>query len=228
LAFTLLLTSGCGYWDEQRDIAKARDLLGQDEKSIEELASARGRLKRIIDMKITAVNQLEDVDRLLGRQYLIAGSYNLAREALEEAEHLKPHSEFIKKDLGECYYFLGASALDKEEQQRLFERSRAYYLRALDVRGDFAEARYGLSLLLYFGFNDIEGAIEQMQQVLVEDARNVDARFALGRYYYEMGEYSKALGEYIEITRILSKTSPRRTKAEDNIIQINRELGTGG
>jgi hypothetical protein len=52
----------------------------------------------------------------------------------------------------------------------------------------------------------------------------VDARFALGRYYYELEEYSKALGEYIEITNILPKSSPRRAKAEENIMQINREM----
>jgi tetratricopeptide (TPR) repeat protein len=219
---------GCGYGDGKRDIRKARDVLTQEEQSIEELTEVRGRLKRIIDLKVSAVNQLEDVDRVLGRKYLIAGSYNLARDVLEEAEYLKPYSAFIKKDLGECYYFLGASSIEDEERRRLFEQSRQYYLRALDIRSDLTEARYGLSLLLYFGFNDVDGAIEQMKQVLEQDERNIDARFALGRYYYEIGEYSKALGEYLEITRILPKSSPRRIKAEDNIIRINRELETSG
>jgi tetratricopeptide (TPR) repeat protein len=222
------LLLGCGDGGGKRDIRKARDILTQEEKSIEELTEVRGRLKRIIDLKVSAVNQLEDVDRVLGRQYLIAGSYNLAREALEEAEYLKPNSAFIKKDLGECYYFLGASSINDDEQRRLFEQSRQYYLRALDIMPDLTEARYGLSLLLYFGFDDVDEAIVQMKRVLEQDEQNVDARFALGRYYYEIGEYSKALGEYLEITRILPKSSPRRIKAEDNIIRINRELENSG
>ena len=141
---------------------------------------------------------------------------------------MKPHSAYVKKDLGECYYFLGASALDREEKERYFERSLTYYNKALEIRADLTEAHYGLGLLLYFAYNDVEGAVEEMKRVLAQDSRDVDARFALGRFYYEMGEYSKALGEYLELTRILPKGSPRRIKAEDNILQINRELGTSG
>ena len=220
--------SGCGYLDERRDIRRARDVLGKEERGVEELAEVRGRLKRIIDLKVAAVNQLEDIDRALGRQYLIAGSYNLAREVLEEAEYLKPYSAFIKKDLGECYYFLGASALNREERDRYFERSQAYYIHALEIRPDLTEAHYGLGLLLYFAFNDVEGAIEEMKLVLEQDARHVDAHFALARFYYETGAYSKALGEYLELTRILPKNSPRRIKAEENIMRINRELENSG
>ncbi len=219
---------GCGYYEGKRTLSKGRKILSSQEREVEELASVRTGLRKIIDMKIQAVNQLEDVNRVLGRQYLIAGSYNLAREVLEEAEYLKPYSEFIKKDLGECYYFLGASALSAEERDRNFTKSQAYYTKALEINTDLLEARYGLSLLLYFGFNDVEGAIEQMKIVVENDSRNVDAHFALGRYYYELGEYSKALGEYLEITRILPKNSPRRIKAEENIMEINREMESGG
>jgi tetratricopeptide (TPR) repeat protein len=220
--------TGCGYFEERRSLARGKKVLASDERGIEELATVRRGLRSIIDLKIKAVHQLEDVDRLLGRKYLEAGSYNLAREVLEEAEYLTPHSAFIKKDLGECYYFLGASALSQEEQTEYFEKSLEYYTKALEIRSDLSEARYGLSLLLFFGFNDVPGAIDQMKYVLEQDERNVDARFALGRFYYDMGEYSKSLGEYMAITRILPKTSPRRQKAEDNIIQINRELSTSG
>jgi tetratricopeptide (TPR) repeat protein len=219
---------GCGYYEEKRTLSEGRKILSRQERDVEELVSVRMGLRKIIDMKIRAVNQLEDVNRVLGRQYLIAGSYNLAREVLEEAEYLKPYSEFIKKDLGECYYFLGASALSAEERNRDFEKSRAYYTKALEINNDLLEARYGLSLLLFFGFNDVEEAVEQMKLVVERDSRNVDAHFALGRYYYELGEYSKALGEYLEITRILPKNSPRRIKAEENIMEINREMGSSG
>jgi tetratricopeptide (TPR) repeat protein len=227
-AAVLIVTTGCGYYDERHDLRKAGDVLGEQEWSVEELKNVRGRLKRIIDLKIQAVDRLEEVDRALGHQYLLAGSFNLAREVLEEAEYMKPHSAYVKKDLGECYYFLGASALDREEKERYFERSLTYYNKALEIRADLTEAHYGLGLLLYFAYNDVEGAVEEMKRVLAQDSRDVDARFALGRFYYEMGEYSKALGEYLELTRILPKGSPRRIKAEDNILQINRELGTSG
>jgi cytochrome c-type biogenesis protein CcmH/NrfG len=220
--------TGCGHYDERRALARGKKILASDERGTEELASVRRGLRAIIDLKIKAVHQLEDVDRVLGRKYLEAGSYNLAREVLEEAEYLKPYSAFIKKDLGECYYFLGASALSREEQTSSFQKSYEYYTKALEIRSDLAEARYGLSLLLFFGFNDVPGAIEQMKYVLEQDERNVDARFALGRFYYDIGEYSKSLGEYMAITTILPKTSPRRQKAEDNIIKINRELNTSG
>jgi cytochrome c-type biogenesis protein CcmH/NrfG len=216
--------TGCGFFEERRILSESRKILSNPDRDVEDLNSVRPGLRRIIDMKLQAVNQLEVVDRVLGRKYLVAGSYNLAREALEEAEYLKPYSAFIKKDLGECYYFLGASALDQEERDKNFQKSRAYYNKALEIDPELIEARYGLSLVLYFGFDNVQGAIEQMKMVVEQDPRNVDARFALGRYYYELEEYSKALGEYIEITNILPKSSPRRAKAEENIMQINREM----
>ncbi len=216
--------TGCGNIKERRFLSESRKVLSNPDRNIEELDSIRPGLRRIIDMKLQAVNQLEIVNRVLGRRYLVAGSYNLAREALEEAEYLQPYSAFIKKDLGECHYFIGASALDQEDREENFYKSQAYYKKALEIDPDLLEARYGFSLVLYYGFDDVQGAIDQMKVVVGKEPENVEARFALGRYYYELGEYSKALGEYIEITNILPKSSPKRDKAEANIMHINREM----
>jgi tetratricopeptide (TPR) repeat protein len=220
--------AGCGYRQERRAVERGKRILSQSDKEIDDLVSVRGKLRRIIDLKIQAVDLLEDLNRLLGRKYLEVGSYHLAEEVLLEAEYLKPHNPFIKKDLGECYYFLGISALEKTEQLDYFALSREYYQKALEINPELTEARYGFGLLLFFGLNDVFGAIEQMQMVLKYDENNVDAHFALGRFYYEIGELGKSLGEYIKITRILPGSSPRRKKAEENIIKINRELGVSG
>jgi cytochrome c-type biogenesis protein CcmH/NrfG len=209
---------------EKRILSESRKTLSDSERTVEELDAIRPGLRRIIDMKLQAVNQLEVANRVLGRRYLVAGSYNLALEALKEAEFLQPYSAFVKKDLGECYYFLGASSLEQIERDEYFDTSREYYQKALEIDPELLEARYGYSLVLYYGFEDVQGAIDQMMLVANEEPENVDARFALGRYYYDQGEYSKALGEYIEITNLLPKNSPRREKAETNIMQINREM----
>jgi tetratricopeptide (TPR) repeat protein len=224
VALAMIGLAGCGNVKERRVLSESRKVLSNPDKSIDELDSIRPGLRRIIDMKLQAVDQLEVVNRVLGRRYLVAGSYNLALEALEEAEFLQPYSAFIKKDLGECHYFLGASALDQVERDNNFQKSKSYYRKALEIDPELLEARYGFSLVLYYGFNDVQGAIEQMQVVVGKEPENVEARFALGRYYYDLEEYSKALGEYIEITNILPKSSPKRAKAEANIIQINREM----
>jgi tetratricopeptide (TPR) repeat protein len=219
------LIAGCGGAGDKRTIKKGRKELGQQQKDTEELAKVRGELKRIVERKVQAVNLLESIDRVLGRKYLELGSYNLAEEALLEAEFLKPHSPFIKKDLGECYYFLGLSALDYDEKKGNFTKSRSYFEKTLEINPELVEARYGLGLLLFFGFTDTQGAIEEMQEVLEIENNHVGARFALGRFYYENGELNKSLGEYITLTRILPGSSPKKKKAEDNIIRITRELG---
>ena len=224
IALVMIGFAGCGNIKEKRILSESRKVLSDPDREVEELESIRPGLRRIIDMKLQAVNQLEAANRALGRRYLVAGSYNLALEALEEAEFLQPYSAFIKKDLGECYYFLGASALDQLVRDENFEKSRTYYAKALEIDPELLEAYYGFSLVLYYGFDDVRGAIEQMKVVVERDPENVEARFALGRYYYELGEYSKALGEYIEITNLLPRSSPKREKAEMNIMQINREM----
>jgi len=216
---------GCGYWKERREITKSKKVLAQSTKKTEDLVRVRGSLKRIIDMKVQAVDILEDVDRLLGRKYMALGSYQLASEVLLEAESLLPYNGFIKKDLGECYYFLGSGTVDTDEKNRFFLKSKAYYEKALEINPDIIEAAYGLGLLLFFGFNDVTAAIEQMKRVLARDPNNVDAHFALGRFYYETGDIGKSMGEYLELQRILPANSQRRDRVEENILKLNRELG---
>ena len=228
IAAVLLFSSGCGFYSERRIIQKGKKMLSQKEKKVEELEEIRGSLKRVVNMKLQSVSLLESVNRLLGRKYMEVGSYNLAEEALLEAQFLQPHNAYIKKDIAECYYFLGISTVESAEREDYFENSRIYYAKALDLEPGLMEAKYGLGILLFFGLEDVFGAIEIMKEILQEDAGNVEAHFALGRFYYEIGELGRALGEYIELTKILSKSSPRRKKAEENILKINVELGTNG
>jgi tetratricopeptide (TPR) repeat protein len=224
LAVVLLLT-GCENFNGRRTIWQSERLLAKREKDIEELDEMRGRLRKIIDMKVQAVELLESTNRLLGRKYMEIGSYNLAREVLIEAEFLKPNNAFIKKDLGECYYFLALSSSDGDTKDKNFTIAREYYESSLSLSPDLIEARYGLGLLLFFGFNNVSGAIGEMKQILTYEPENVEAHFALGRFYYEIDELGKSLGEYLTLTRILPRGSQKLKKAEENIIKINREMG---
>jgi cytochrome c-type biogenesis protein CcmH/NrfG len=64
--------------------------------------------------------------------------------------------------------------------------------------------------------------------VLSYDPENVEAHFALGRFYYEIGDTGRALGEYLSLTRLLPRSSPKLKKVEENILKINRETGVNG
>lgn len=230
LLFNLLIViffiSGCDSGEDRRAIVKGKKALDRQTKDTEELNRVRGELRRTINRKIQAVKLLESASRVLGKKYLELGSYYLAEEALLEAEFLKPYNAFIKKDLGECYYFLGLAALEYEERDDFFLKSRQYYLKTLELEPDLTEARYGLGLLLFFGFDEADWAIGEMQKILEQEANHIGAHFALGRFYYESGELNKSLGEYITLTRILPRNSPKKKKAEENIIRINREMGS--
>jgi len=225
LVILFITLTGCGRLGDKRVIWKSKRALGKREKNIEELTEVRGRLKRIIDTKVKAVELLESIDRTLGERYMATGSYNLAKEVLLEAEYLKPNNAYIKKDLGVCYYFLGQAEIDKGKKEDYYIKARDYFSSALELKPDLNEARYGFGLLLFFGFNDIYNAIEQMKIILAYNPEHIDAHFALGRFYYETGELGKALNEYITLTRILPSNSPKKSKAEENILIINRELG---
>jgi tetratricopeptide (TPR) repeat protein len=165
---------------------------------------------------------------VLGRKYLEIGSYNLALESFKEAEYVNPNSAFVKKELGECYYLLGRSAVEQQEKDGYYSLSRKYYKAAIAIRPEFPAARYGYGLLLFFAYGDVYGAIEQMKQILSIEPENIEAHFALGRFYYEIGDLGKSLGEYLALNRILPKDSPKRDQVEENILRINRELGANG
>ena len=101
LVLLCFFITGCGGNGDKRAISNSRKALAREKKDMEELVKVRGELKRVVERKVYAVKLLESIDRVLGRKYLELGSYNLAEEALLEAEFLKPHSPFIKKDLGQ-------------------------------------------------------------------------------------------------------------------------------
>ena len=223
--FMVLFLLGCAAREDVRIINESKRVISKKKKSIDELEELRGKLKRVINRKIRAVELLEEADRLLAAKYMDIGSYNLALEVLKEAEYLKPENAFIKKDIGLCYYFLGRAETDERAAKEYYSSARLYLEKAIELEPDLIEARYSLGLLLFFGFKDVSGAIKQMKIILEENPDDVDAHFALGRFYYEINELGKALNEYITLTRILPKNSPRYKKAEENIIKINRELG---
>ncbi|UCB46281.1 MAG: tetratricopeptide repeat protein [Spirochaetota bacterium] len=223
--FLVIGAYSCSDHAEKRALARGKKVLSQRDKEIDDLEEVRGELRKVIERKITAVGLLESTLRLLGRKYIELGSYRLAEGAFIEAEQLVPYNAFIKKDLGECYYFLALSAVESEEKEEYIELSRAYYRKALDIDPDLIEARYGYGLLLFFGYGDPTGAIDEMKFILDHDPKHVAAHFALGRFYYETGELGKALNEYISLTRILPHSSPKQSKVEENINKINRELG---
>jgi len=222
LVLVLLFIFGCGYSRERSDLRRAKHVLSKNEKSNEDLLDIKKRMRRIIDMKIRAVNMLDSIDRLLGRRYMENGNYLLAIDVLKEAEELKPTNAYIKKDIGESYYFLAKSEINHVKGKEYIELSKSYLKKAIELQPDMVEAIYVMSLLLFFGYNDVDGAINEAKKILEIDSKNIDAHFALGRFYYEKGEYGRALNEYLTLTKILPKNSPKRKKAEENIIKINQ------
>ncbi|MFW6139034.1 MAG: tetratricopeptide repeat protein [Spirochaetota bacterium] len=222
MIFTAVVVSGCS--EDRKAVGEAEKLLAQEGKSIQELEKVRGKLKRVIETKLQAVELQEEVCRLLGRKYMQIGSYNLAKEALLEAEKLKPYNAFIKMELGECYYFLGRAEEDPEKRISFYKKSKNYLETSLDINPDLLESRYTLGLLLFFGFGEVHQAIEQMKIILEYNPKYTEAHFALGRFYYEIGQLGKALNHYITLTRILPGDSAEKRKAEENILRINKEM----
>jgi cytochrome c-type biogenesis protein CcmH/NrfG len=228
LIVTAVSVSGCGYYRENRVIARGRKAVSKEKKDVEELESVRGELRRVVDMKIKAVRYLESTLRLLGEKYMEIGSYNLAEDALVEAELLQPYNAYVKKDLGQCCYFLAIGAVDASKRDEWLLKSNIYYRSALDIKPDLLEALYGYGILLALGYEDYDAAIEQMKLLLAYDPENTDAHFALGRFYYEIGDLGKSLGEYLALSRLLPRSSPKQLKVEENILRINRETGIDG
>jgi tetratricopeptide (TPR) repeat protein len=220
--------AGCGHYRENRTVTKSRKVIVGDKKDIGEIEKVSRELRKVIETKIRAAQYLESALRLLGAKYMEIGSYRLAEEALSEAELIKPYDAFIKKELGECYYFLAISAVGPQEKETMLRHSLEYYNAAIDIKPDLLEAIYGYGVLLAMGYGDFPGGIEQMKLVLSYDPENVEAHFALGRFYYEIGDTGRALGEYLSLTRLLPRSSPKLKKVEENILKINRETGVNG
>jgi tetratricopeptide (TPR) repeat protein/O-antigen ligase len=112
------------------------------------------------------------------------GADQWAINSYEEAQKLEPTNPYIFTELGQVY-------LAKNDK----EKAKEYFQKALDLKSDYAPARFQLALV-YVSENKIAEAISEMENAKRDSPSDVGVAFQLGLLYYQANQYDKAQAEF--------------------------------
>jgi len=115
---------------------------------------------------------------------VLDGADEWAIKSYEEAIKLEPTNPYLYTELGRVY-------LAKQET----EKGKEQFEKALDLKSDYAAARFQIALL-YVEENKIDEAIAEMEDAKTRGPFDVGVAFQLGILYYNDNQFDKAKAEF--------------------------------
>jgi len=206
--------------------------LRRDYKSIDE------RYFRDVKDKITKLEKEELKDAVtisrLAEQYNLIGTFYLERRLWDMAINSFDSSIKYGNRNANSFYSLGLAYANRGiEKNSADDKDNAEYnyRKAIEINPDFPDAKYALSILLFYHReNGKNEALTLINEILVKNNRHYPARFANGRFNYELGNKEKALTIYQELAVDIDRLPPSRISNEykeecrNNITRIMTEL----
>ena len=131
------------------------------------------------------------------------GSFEWAVNSYEKAYELEPNNPFILTELARTYLAKATITTDDAERKSSLEKSKEYIMQAINLKSDYAQAIYQLSLV-YEMQGERAQAISTLEQLkamapfLVDynPMQDIGLAFQLGLLYYSNENYSSAQGEF--------------------------------
>lgn len=198
-------------------------------KDVDELKKKAQKYESKAKSKQEFANELGLIYYELGQKYLDRHSWDLSIESFEKALMYGKNTAIVHYSLGVAYANKGKDLMKKED----IDRADAQYRKALEISGDYSDARYALGVLLFYEKDDKEDGIKMMEQLIMRNRSYYRAFFALGRFYYEMNKPEKSLAVYEDVYSALEKKSADskyiqeyKDIAKQNIDQLMQEIGT--
>lgn len=217
----LLLLFGCSNEFSKR--YKAAKKLSRSEK-IEDWEKAIAKYDEIIKMKVNAREYQGLLYRKLAKRHLQMEHWNDALYYYQKAAEIIPNEGIIHYYIGVCYSQLSRSTTDKDKKVELIKKAEQKYKLALELEPELIDPLYGLGIINFYVWNDYRKGIEYMTKVLKKDPKNIDAHFALARFYYELDEPLKSLEFYKALLSLLPENDARLEQVKENISRIYQEI----
>lgn len=136
----------------------------------------------------------------LASLYTEAGKFDSAGWYAEQAAKFFNNEESWMK-AGDRYYQAYTFALETEKQAQLAEKTREYFLKALEVNPGNLEAKTKVAMTYLSSDTPMQG-IMMLREVLKEDPKNELAMFNLGMLSIQSGQYDKAIERLKELIEI--------------------------
>lgn len=161
----------------------------------------------------------------LGDLYMEQRLWNPAIENFQKALGFGHATATTNYSLGLAYANRGVASNDKDD----FDRAETCYRRALEEDPKLYQAKYALAILLFYHRDNRETALDLMNEVVASFPKYYPARFALGRFHYELNDPGRALAVYESLNEDLQKLPDSAIRREylqnvrDNISRIMQE-----
>jgi tetratricopeptide (TPR) repeat protein len=183
------------------------------------------------DLPGTGPQETPLLQQALALGYMDRGIYSEALRHLEQALKIFPDNEILHFYAGLCSARFGKSivAVDRAaERARWYATAEAYYRRAIELYPDYADALYGLAILLVYELVRLDEAEDLLERLVSVETQDTDAHFLLAYVYYQTGRLQRALEQYELIERITG-IGDKLDRARINKERIKKELlGLGG
>jgi tetratricopeptide (TPR) repeat protein len=228
LMFLLVLLTACGRRDEYLDSLVEMEDRGYQgrqvsQERIEEIKEAIRDYRKEVARKVDATGQIGIYYKMLALEYMEAGMFQEAYEALQEAIAIHPENPILFYYSAVCAARMSKAQVEEDPRQRWLELSERLYRRAIDLDPGYADALYGLAILYVFELDRPEEAEVLLDRLLSIESENIDAMFLLARVYYRTGRLEMALELYRKIAA-RSKVESKREEALADQRRVEEEL----
>ena len=229
LITVLFVFSGCKD-SSIEDIFAYKSVKNVKKDEIVRLKQEAGKYEKKVAERMANTEQLGAIYQELGEKYNDRRSWDPAIDALKKAIGYGRDSARVHYQLALAYANRGVE-LDSSSD---LDKAEHHYKKALSMQSLYPEARYSYSIFLYYQRDKKEKAIRMLEELVIAEPSYYEARFALGRFYYEDRNPQKALSIYEQLYADLEKqpesarVKEYRKNCRQNIERIMREISERG
>lgn len=216
----LLTLTGCNERQQRmlkRLVATQASQYEGEEVSEEKVAELEEHVKRFSDEVIELVRKkgrLGIYYRMLAMEYLDQEMYGPAMENFRKALEIYPNNHIVHYYTGVASSQIAETKPDEESRLELLRQAAHYYERAVELKGNYVEALYALSVLYIFELDRPYDAEPYVQKIIETRKDHWRAKFLLARIRVEQNRIEEAVEIYSEI----AEESP-----QDDMVERARE-----
>ena len=170
----------------------------------------------------------------LTEQYNVIGMYHLDRDMFDLAIEAFNNSVKYGNNKADIFYHLGLAYFGRSVNKKSSEDIKLAehnYRKAVAINGRLHDAKYWLAILLFnYKDNGQQEAVNLINDILSNNMTHYPARFANGRFQYELGNKKEALAIYQRLAVDVDRLPPSeinnnyKTQCNNNIQRIKSEL----
>ncbi len=220
----VVLLPGCGQRNPSGEAldflrrTEGREYQGQEvsRERIQELEADIEEYQDDVEEVVRKLSEVAVFRKLLAEEFLEQEMYGPALENLQAAMELQPANAVLFHLAGiTSAQTAQAFVEDPARREEYLRQAESYYLRALELDGEYRECLYAISVLYVYELEEPASAEQYIEALLRIDPENTRARFVRARMLVELGRLEDAADLYGQIAEDANSRDQRRRALEN-------------